>query len=326
MNRRFACKTVSIVLLLTVLASCFLGWMRVGGDISVSPVRLAVISSKTVKFQEELSLAGETAEKLEPALKAIFVGQLLFLILLAILVLHTLVMHLLDRRYKGIPIFTALLGVALLPVIFTIALDGFSIAYGLYLGFGAALLSVVFWSLAGQSEQEEEIPTVAVWKPSADYAPPRTCPNCGASVDAKRTFCTACGASMTPPTAKVRICAGCGAPLEEGSAFCTVCGASTAPPAERPPRLCAGCGAPIPPDASFCVSCGRSLHAGDEPTCVVAPVDPLAAQQPTDAPAEPQMPQGSEPPEAAKPPRLRSTMRTTPAEHESDAFRRPGDL
>ena len=231
MNRRFACKTVSIVLLLTVLASCFLGWMRVGGDISVSPVRLAVISSKTVKFQEELSLAGETAEKLEPALKAIFVGQLLFLILLAILVLHTLVMHLLDRRYKGIPIFTALLGVALLPVIFTIALDGFSIAYGLYLGFGAALLSVVFWSLAGQSEQEEEIPTVAVWKPSADYAPPRTCPNCGASVDAKRTFCTACGASRTPPTAKVRNCAGCGAPLEEGSAAAEACTRATSRPA-----------------------------------------------------------------------------------------------
>lgn len=54
-----------------------------------------------------------------------------------------------------------------------------------------------------------------------------TCQNCGANLQPGLSFCTSCGAHVTPPVAgaAMKFCKGCGAPIERPTKFCEACGA-----------------------------------------------------------------------------------------------------
>ncbi len=120
------------------------------------------------------------------------------------------------------------------------------------------------------------------------------------------TFCTACGAEMTPgarfcircgkPYTKTssdacihcgaawmtgaKFCIKCGKPYEQSPAKpCPFCGADMATDArfcsacgKSPMPLCSACGAELSPGARFCIKCGKPQGSGDFPAAPAKPV------------------------------------------------------
>lgn len=96
------------------------------------------------------------------------------------------------------------------------------------------------------------------------------CPNCGAEMADKFTFCSACGAKIPVPQPKntgAAKCPNCGWQLSEGQKFCVKCGTKvintgeTANVQVQAPeyKICNNCGKKLSLDSLFCTECGKRL-------------------------------------------------------------------
>lgn len=103
----------------------------------------------------------------------------------------------------------------------------------------------------------------------------KSCPKCGAALDANARFCHKCGTDTMQNDDKVQ-CSKCGAAIGKTMKFCPECGSPYVPcvfcQADLPdgaqicpkcgkkqPLPCPGCGAKVAADAKFCPECGMSL-------------------------------------------------------------------